>query len=106
MSKDPQPPIVDHAIEQPSALTAKNLIEDLRRICKVPIWTQTALVEQHTIRERLLAMLALFFGVVALSLAGVGQFRQACADLGAWCVEARSGTRPDRYSHLCRASRP
>jgi putative ABC transport system permease protein len=38
------------------------------------ILTQTALVEQHTGRERLLAMLALFFGVVALSLAGVGLY--------------------------------
>lgn len=38
------------------------------------IQTQAALVEQHTIRERLLAMLALFFGMVALSLAGVGLF--------------------------------
>jgi len=37
-------------------------------------WTQAALVEQHTVRERLLAMLALFFGVVALSLAGVGLY--------------------------------
>lgn len=38
------------------------------------IQTQTALVEQHTGRERLLAMLALFFGVVAVSLAGVGLY--------------------------------
>lgn len=38
------------------------------------ILTQTALVEQHTGRERLLALLALFFGVVALSLAGVGLY--------------------------------
>ena len=38
------------------------------------IRTQAALVEQHTVRERLLAMLALFFGVVALSLAGVGLY--------------------------------
>jgi ABC-type antimicrobial peptide transport system permease subunit len=38
------------------------------------ILTQTALIEQHTVRERLLAMLALFFGVVALSLAGVGLY--------------------------------
>lgn len=36
------------------------------------ILTQTALIEQHTVRERLLAMLALFFGAVALSLAAVG----------------------------------
>jgi putative ABC transport system permease protein len=38
------------------------------------ILTQTALIEQHTVRERLLAMLALFFGVVALTLAGVGLY--------------------------------
>jgi predicted permease len=36
--------------------------------------TQTALIEQGTIRERLLAMLAMFFGTVALSLAGVGLY--------------------------------
>src|SRR5262249_44802632 len=38
------------------------------------IRTQTALIEQHTARERLLSMLALFFGAVALSLAGVGLY--------------------------------
>jgi len=38
------------------------------------IRTQAALVEQHTVSERLLAMLALFFGVIALLLAGVGLF--------------------------------
>ena len=38
------------------------------------ILTQTALIEQHTVRERLLSILALFFGVVALSLAGVGLY--------------------------------
>jgi predicted permease len=38
------------------------------------IRTQTALIEQHTARERLLSMLALFFGLVALSLAGVGLY--------------------------------
>jgi predicted permease len=36
--------------------------------------TQTALIEQETIRERLLATLALFFGAVALSLAGIGLY--------------------------------
>jgi predicted permease len=36
--------------------------------------TQMALIEQHTARERLLSILALFFGVVALSLAGVGLY--------------------------------
>jgi ABC-type lipoprotein release transport system permease subunit len=38
------------------------------------IRTQTALIERHTARERLLSILALFFGVVALSLAGVGLY--------------------------------
>jgi putative ABC transport system permease protein len=38
------------------------------------IRTQTALIEQHMARERLLSILALFFGVVALSLAGVGVY--------------------------------
>lgn len=38
------------------------------------IRTQAALVEQHTARERLLSILAAFFGVVALSLAGVGLY--------------------------------
>src|SRR5581483_4588379 len=38
------------------------------------IQTQTALIEQHTARERLLSVLALFFGVVALVLAGVGLY--------------------------------
>jgi predicted permease len=38
------------------------------------IRTQTELIESQTIRERLLAMLALFFAVVALLLAGVGLY--------------------------------
>jgi predicted permease len=38
------------------------------------IRTQTELVLQHTIRERLLASLSLFFAVVALLLAGVGLY--------------------------------
>jgi len=36
--------------------------------------TQTEIDESHTIRERLLARLALFFGLVALLLAGVGLY--------------------------------
>jgi predicted lysophospholipase L1 biosynthesis ABC-type transport system permease subunit len=36
--------------------------------------TQKELVQSHTIRERLLAMLSLFFAVVALVLAGVGLY--------------------------------
>ena len=38
------------------------------------IRTQQELVDQQTIRERLLAMLAVFFAVVALLLAGVGLY--------------------------------
>lgn len=38
------------------------------------IRTQTELVEQHTVRERLLAMLSLFFAGVAVVLAGVGLY--------------------------------
>ena len=38
------------------------------------IRTQTELVRQHSVRERLLAMLALFFAVVALLLAGIGLY--------------------------------
>lgn len=40
----------------------------------VNIRTQTELVEQHTVRERLLAMLSLFFAGVAVVLAGVGLY--------------------------------
>jgi putative ABC transport system permease protein len=36
--------------------------------------TQTELIQKHTVRERLLAMLALFFAVVALLLAGIGLY--------------------------------
>jgi putative ABC transport system permease protein len=36
--------------------------------------TQAELVNRHTVRERLLAMLSLFFAVVALLLAGVGLY--------------------------------
>jgi predicted permease len=38
------------------------------------IRTQTELVEEHTVRERLLAMLSLFFASVALLLAGIGLY--------------------------------
>ena len=38
------------------------------------IRTQTEINESHTVRERLLAMLALFFAAVALLLAGVGLY--------------------------------
>jgi predicted lysophospholipase L1 biosynthesis ABC-type transport system permease subunit len=38
------------------------------------IRTQTEIDQSHTVRERMLAKLALFFGVVALLLAGVGLY--------------------------------
>jgi predicted lysophospholipase L1 biosynthesis ABC-type transport system permease subunit len=38
------------------------------------IRTQTSLIEQHTVRERLLAMLAAFFAAVGLTLAGIGLY--------------------------------
>jgi putative ABC transport system permease protein len=38
------------------------------------IRTQASLIEQHTVRERLLAMLAAFFAAVALALAGIGLY--------------------------------
>jgi predicted permease len=38
------------------------------------ISTQAALIEQHLGRERLLAMLSLFFGMIVLALAGVGLY--------------------------------
>ncbi len=38
------------------------------------VQTQQGLIDAQTIRERLLAMLALFFAVVALLLAGIGLF--------------------------------
>jgi putative ABC transport system permease protein len=38
------------------------------------IRTQMELIQQHTIRERLLATLALFFAIVALLLAGIGLY--------------------------------
>jgi predicted permease len=38
------------------------------------IRSQTEIVQSHTVRERLLAMLALFFAAVALLLAGVGLY--------------------------------
>src|SRR5262249_23192012 len=38
------------------------------------IRTQQEIVDAHTVRERLMAMLAVFFGAVALLLAGVGLY--------------------------------
>src|ERR1700756_4557543 len=36
MTEDSNPPILDHALDQPSAFTAKNLIEDVRRSRQIP----------------------------------------------------------------------
>jgi hypothetical protein len=36
MSRDSNAPILNHAVKHPSAFTAKGLIEDIRRIRKVP----------------------------------------------------------------------
>ena len=38
------------------------------------IRTQTEINQAHTVRERLLAMLAVFFAIVAVLLAGIGLF--------------------------------
>lgn len=38
------------------------------------VFTQSGLVQAQTLRERLLAMLAIFFGTVALLLAGIGLY--------------------------------
>jgi uridine phosphorylase len=36
MTEDSNPPILDHALDQPSAFTAKNLIDDVRRSRQIP----------------------------------------------------------------------
>ena len=36
MTDDSNPPILDHALDQPSAFTAKNLIDDVRRSRQIP----------------------------------------------------------------------
>jgi len=36
MTHDSNPPILDHALDQPSAFTARNLIDDVRRSRQVP----------------------------------------------------------------------
>jgi putative ABC transport system permease protein len=69
--------IVRSAGPNPLALAA-----DLRRAISAArpdffvsnVRTQNELVDSHTVRERVLAMLALFFGAVALLLAGVGLY--------------------------------
>jgi predicted permease len=67
--------VVRTAGQNPLAMAATLQSEVARAGFRVStIRTQTALVEQHTIRERLLAELALFFGVVVLTLAGIGLY--------------------------------
>jgi predicted permease len=55
------------------------------------IRTQTSLIEQHTVRERLLATLAAFFAFVALALAGVGLF--GVLDYSVWQRQRELGIR-------------
>src|SRR5262249_7047222 len=67
--------VVRTAAQNPMAMAAALRLEVARTGFRVSTTrTQTALIEQHTIRERLLAELALFFGVVVLSLAGIGLY--------------------------------
>ena len=76
------------------------------------IRTQTSLIEQHTVRERLLAMLAAFFAVVALALAGVGLYRRAgllraaaAAGVGHPVGDRRARQARSRGASRCRPSR-
>jgi putative ABC transport system permease protein len=67
--------IVRTSGEDPLALatTLRHAITDARPDFVVSnIRTQTELIDSHSVRERILAMLALFFGGVALLLASVG----------------------------------
>jgi ABC-type antimicrobial peptide transport system permease subunit len=69
--------VVRTASSNPEAL-ASTLRQELRRTGPAfrvsNIRTQTELIYAKTIRERLLAMLAMFFGGVALLLAGIGLY--------------------------------
>jgi putative ABC transport system permease protein len=69
--------LVRTASQDPSAIASALRMEVSRaragfRVSNIR--TQAALIEQHTGRERLLSVLALFFGIVALVLAGVGLY--------------------------------
>jgi predicted permease len=69
--------LVRTQIGNPTALagTLRKAVTSARPELRVSnIRTQTELIEQHTIRERMLAMLALFFAFVAVLLAGVGLY--------------------------------
>jgi predicted permease len=60
---------------RPLASMLRGVVPQARSEFRVSnIRTQEELVRMHTVRERLLAMLSLFFAVVALLLAGVGLY--------------------------------
>ncbi len=59
----------------PLASTLRREVSQARSEFRVGnVETQSALVQQHMIRERLLATLSLFFAIVALVLAGIGMY--------------------------------
>jgi putative ABC transport system permease protein len=59
----------------PMASTLRNAVQQARSEFRVSnVRPQEELVRMHTVRERLLAMLSLFFAAVALLLAGVGLY--------------------------------
>jgi predicted permease len=69
--------LVRTTIDDPMALaqTLRAVVNRTRPEFRVSnVVTQTDLIEMHTVRERLLAMLALFFAGVTLLLAAVGLF--------------------------------
>jgi predicted lysophospholipase L1 biosynthesis ABC-type transport system permease subunit len=69
--------IVRTSSEDPLALasTLRRAVPEIRSDFRVSnIYSQIEVIQRQTIRERLLATLASFFGVVALLLAGVGLY--------------------------------
>jgi predicted permease len=69
--------IVRTVIENPLTIASRLRQEIVRSRADFhvsSIRTQNELIESHTVRERLLAMLALFFAAIALLLAGVGLY--------------------------------
>ena len=69
--------IIRTAVSDPLQLASmlRHAVPQVRSEFRVSnIRTQEELVRMHTVRERLLAMLSLFFAVVALLLAGVGLY--------------------------------
>ncbi len=57
-----------------ASLFSKEISRTRSEFHAVEFHTQTELVEQHTVRERLLAMLSLFFATVAMMLNAVGLY--------------------------------